>query len=515
MFRIASSIAPILAEHGFYMNVEKSHIRGYNVEQHQDQPEDFNVNQDGLVILGVPTGGRNFCQTKAQQILRDMAPPTAVLSVLSPRTALHLLIQCYNSRPSYLLRTAPDFSAITSSARCFDIAMSQAVASVLQVTPTDDFRTRCYLPRKFSGLGLTRHDGMATEKSLILSHIAFFDFLAIHYPHEFQLISIHFNRTGIQLRHQEALQDHTGLNEETMLTLTSPSARNILTVAKTLAYKKQSEDLHSLLADFPISQQHAAWMLSSTDSSTNFIHSSIGLGSEGYFSADEFRCVTRAKLEFGPTNDPPGLIRMCACSKSFDAAEDPLHALSCGLNKGNRNIRHDSIRDKLYLLIKKFNPGIQQTYLSKEFEVGRTTMDTTLRTDIKYLKGVDTFYIDIAVVDPAALEYQKAPTFSHLTRDGAASKYERTKRNYYSRVVTPSPLPERSVIPFVVEATGRLGPSALLFLHSLCSTQTFSRSKLLSDVNLVCARTAGRMFKMTRDRFQGLHQGVLLSPMHG
>ena len=130
-------------------------------------------------------------------------------------------------------------------------------------------------------------------------------------------------------------------------------------------------------------------------------------------------------------------------------------------------------------------------------------MDTTLRTDIKYLKGADTFYIDIAVVDPAALEYQKAPTFSHLTRDGAASKYERIKRNHYSKVVTPSPLPERSVIPFVVEATGRLILSALLLLHSLC------------DVNLICARTAGRMFKMTRDRFQGLHQGVFLSPMHG
>ena len=50
-------------------------------------------------------------------------------------------------------------------------------------------------------------------------------------------------------------------------------------MAKTLAYNKQSEDLHSLLADNPISLQHAAWMLSSTDSSTSFIHSSIALGS--------------------------------------------------------------------------------------------------------------------------------------------------------------------------------------------------------------------------------------------
>ena len=114
-------------------------------------------------------------------------------------------------------------------------------------------------------------------------------------------------------------------------------------------------------------------MLSSTDSSTNFFHSIIGVGSEGYFPSDEFRCVAWAKLGLGPTNDPPGLFHICACQKSFDAAEDSLHALSCALNKGQRNIRHDSIRDRLYQLLKQLNPGIQQTHLSMEFVVGQIT----------------------------------------------------------------------------------------------------------------------------------------------
>ena len=113
------------------------------------------------------------------------------------------------------------------------------------------------------------------------------------------------------------------------------------------------------------------------------------------------------------------------------------------------------------------------------------------------------------------IDNKGTPTSSHIHRDGAASKYEREKRQHYSRVSVPSPLPPRSVIPFVLEATGRLGPSALLFLHTLCGTQTFLRSRFLSDINLICARTAGRMLKITRDRFRGLHQGVLLSPMYG
>lgn len=66
--------------------------------------------------------------------------------------------------------------------------MSDVVALVVQTTPSDDFWTRCYLPRKFSGLGLTRHDGMATEKCQILSRLAFFDFLALHHPYEYQII---------------------------------------------------------------------------------------------------------------------------------------------------------------------------------------------------------------------------------------------------------------------------------------------------------------------------------------
>jgi hypothetical protein len=60
-----------------------------------------------------------------------------------------------------------------------------------------------------------------------------------------------------------------------MLSSDTPTARGILTTAKTFDYKKQSEILVARLADFPESQQHAAIMLGSTNNSTSFIHSSI------------------------------------------------------------------------------------------------------------------------------------------------------------------------------------------------------------------------------------------------
>jgi hypothetical protein len=120
MFRIDSSIALILAERGFYMNTDKSYITGYNTDMLPDQPDDFSIIPDCLTVLGVPTGTDNFRHAKAQQILKEMAPPTAVLSLLNPLTALHFLIQWYNQRPAYLFRTTSDFSTISDLAKTFD-----------------------------------------------------------------------------------------------------------------------------------------------------------------------------------------------------------------------------------------------------------------------------------------------------------------------------------------------------------------------------------------------------------
>jgi hypothetical protein len=157
---------------------------------------------------------------------------------------------------------------------------------------------------------------------------------------------------------------------------------------------------------------------------------------------------------FGPANDPLRTFRVCACHKLFRAAEDSLHALSCELNNGPRNTHHDAIRDMLYQLIKKLHPGIQRTHLTMECVAGQILNEgenpRNVRTGIKFVKGADTLCIDIAVVDPAAAPYMQTPTSHHIHRDGAASKH-------YSRVNVPSPLTPRSVIPFILEATGRLG----------------------------------------------------------
>ena len=66
---------------------------------------------------------------------------------------------------------------------------------------------------------------------------------------------------------------------------------------------------------------------------------------------------------------------------------------------------------------------------------------------------------------------------------------ERTEKEITLR---PSCPPPGYIVPF-------LGPAALLFLYSLCGTQTISKYRDLSHINAIRARAAGRMLDKTRD----------------
>ena len=87
------------------------------------------------MVLGVPTGTGHYRRAQVYIILTDMAPPTAVLSLISPLTAVHLLLQCYNLRPAYLQRTAANLTDTAVSPSFFDDSICGAVAAVPQNHP--------------------------------------------------------------------------------------------------------------------------------------------------------------------------------------------------------------------------------------------------------------------------------------------------------------------------------------------------------------------------------------------
>jgi hypothetical protein len=103
-------------------------------------------------------------------------------------------------------------------------------------------------------------------------------------------------------------------------------------------------------------------------------------------------------------------------------------------------------------------------------------------------------------VCPGGANNLQYPTWLAITLDGAALRKEVFKCRHYATVAPPHTHPPNSVIPFVLEASGRLGPSAFDFLHRICPTQTYLRTRFLHDVSFICARTASRILRTSHDR---------------
>ena len=95
--------------------------------------------------------------------------------------------------------------------------------------------------------------------------------------------------------------------------------------------------------------------------------------------------------------------------------------------------------------------------------------------DISLIVGPETLWIDVSVVDPGCQHYIQRYR-SNEVPDAAAKAMEASKRNHYGTVKDPLPLPPASVITFVLETSGRLGPSALGFIQRISGAHTYLRS---------------------------------------
>jgi hypothetical protein len=150
---------------------------------------------------------------------------------------------------------------------------------------------------------------------------------------------------------------------------------------------------------------------------------------------------------------------------------------------------------------KKMTPGWeteegQHNLVETEYDVenvttrsvsGEIVESRTVRADVVWWKGAAKLVINAQVVNPAAGEYMKFPTLSPVIRDAAALYGEKRKRKNYRLVNDPVPIPAETVVPFVLEPSGRLGPSALSFVNQLFGTQTHRESLFINECAMLCA----------------------------
>jgi hypothetical protein len=165
----------------------------------------------------------------------------------------------------------------------------------------------------------------------------------------------------------------------------------------------------------------------------------------------------------------------------------------------------------LHRLIKSIYP---EDYVETEKVVGkiikvhqgRENTESEVRTDIVWVQGPTKWIIDVSIVTPEASRYIAYPYLSHVHQDAAAKAGEARKISYYSKINVingeAGELPENSIIPFVLESTGRLGPAAFSFLNKVCGVQTYKRSSFIKEYALLCARYVGKLSVASRVRFE-------------
>ena len=130
-----------------------------------------------------------------------------------------------------------------------------------------------------------------------------------------------------------------------------------------------------------------------------------------------------------------------------------------------------------------------------EHTVHGSIQGTSLRADIHMALGSQVFVFDVAVVDPAAPSYLAME--SYKKEDVAALHREKAKRDGWEAI---GGVEGATFIPFVVEATGRMGPCALDYFNTkIVSEEGPHVAKLfLKKMSCTISRSNARMIRIAR-----------------
>jgi hypothetical protein len=361
---------------------------------------------------------------------------------------------------------------------------------------------------------------MASEKNNLMSRLAFMNFVSTIYPLDYQYgqqpNTQHWR--PIRLGTFENEEEHTGMTDDIIASMTHANCKLLLTTGMKAAHLKQAERLRANLAADPITRAEAAWLLSSSSSSMSFITSTIGITNPSYFREDDYICAVRAMLGQGPTNNPSTIETTCSCRKRVIQSHDPLHAVACTASRSFWKTRHDLIRDALHrVLVKVYPQGAPLT----EVYLGNTSPNHLGETngivaDITLSIQAQNIIIDVSIVSPSSNLYISPVAASSATHQDAASKAQETaKRAHYATLAPPHTPHPSTVIPFVLESSGRLGPAALAFILKILPSQTFIRSRFLKEAALICSRSIGQILRTARDKERRPPINGAYAPMPG
>ena len=134
-----------------------------------------------------------------------------------------------------------------------------------------------------------------------------------------------------------------------------------------------------------------------------------------------------------------------------------------------------------------------------------------MRADVLLdIGGVLTAF-DVAIVDPSAPSYIRHQ--SHRTVDIAAKDREKYKRDQFSRFVQD--VATITLIPFIIEATERLGPAAAKYMKEIPEQCASARKEFMGRMGAAVARFNARMVMLQRNELVGFQTGGFQNGLRG
>lgn len=490
--QVCHDVDTFLQQQDLELNHAKCKILGQRVEELVDPP--FPVTVEGTLFMGVPTGTKEFRRDKVKTMLEDMLQPLPALPLLDPAVAVNILTLCINQRPSYLVRVI-ELSEHMTALNHFDAEINKSIIQiagheVLLPGNTKDIAILRAIPRTMGGMGITAHSGITGQQANMSSQRITKQFVRAHCAFLQPAVNA-WSKLDLTWEYY-LLQDEESMDRRGGVVTARPHISNCFYPGESIddntALKPLVKSLHNgaltvlhqqLISDGFHSK--AAWLLSSGhQGSGKWL---VGRGHGVFYGDFEmkgeiYREALRMRLLLPPVtanqHEHRWTNRKCACGRGLNLGTDPFHLLDCAHGQWYFTRRHDEVKSMLAKAIKKHHPDttvrVEETFI---LDSGRSMVaDITVR----FPNSEGFIVLDVSIVEPAAPTYIKLGSQAHTNT--ANNEQERKKIEKYETLRRGKPgLATFTFVPFVAEATGRLGSHAESFLQGLLRPEEAHRLK--------------------------------------
>jgi hypothetical protein len=501
VFGIARELQDLLGD--LTLNLSKSFIVGPGVQGAEDPPEGWVLYTDGGKTLGRPLGSLDHQEDWIRRRLEERAPPRRALRYTPTRCTLLMLRSSYARRFDYLAKTT-SLRIAEEIFKSHDDRIEERLMELVPGADRDILKSLRVLPLQQGGLGIPALCGADAERHYAVTRRRVTAFLEEFHPHLQPVHRYHYyhgeERRGVAITDLEE-EAARGMLEEH---LEGDEIAAFSRAARTVTAKATEADGTRLLEE--LTETHgmrgfaAQFRSSMHRCGGSWLRAVPPFEGKHSFPESAFReaLLNRVLAPFAGAGQRGNLPCTCRGGGPIDIVRDISHPLVCPHGQGLVTGRHNAIRDRLAKFLRSAVPGGRVEVEPRRHQGQEFTRFPDIHVEI----AGGAVYIDVVVAEPMGAVHIAHSTLSSVTEaDGAALQAEERKRLDYDAHAQAI-----RMIPFAVEATGRIGPAARRLLEEVGRGQERATKTMMRDLDHICASFRGRILSACRQRLADVNE---------